>query len=102
MNTTDFVHNLNSDNLSTTITNYFDELMVLYNLVGDRNDLDICTENNASRVTFTLLMESDDDARALYENLNKSSFSVYNDRFNINMEINGASIKTIITKAASV
>jgi len=101
MNTTDFIHNLNSDDLSAVIINCFDELMVLYNIVGDRQDLDICTENGASQVTFRLLMETEEDAKALYEDFNASSFSVYNDKFNINMEINGASVLTIITKAAS-
>ena len=101
MNTTDFIHNLNSDDLSSIVVDCFDELMVLYNLVGDRQDLDICTETDASRVSFRLLMESEEDAKALYEDLNASSFSVYNNKFNINMEINGASILTIITKAAS-
>lgn len=101
MNTIEFVHNLNSDDLSSIITNFFDEIMVLYNLVGDRQDLDICTENDASLATFILLMESEEDAIKLYNDLNQSSFSVYNDRFDINMEINRASIKTTIIKATS-
>lgn len=101
MNTIEFVHNLNSDDLSSIITNFFDEIMVLYNLVGDRQDLDICTENDASLATFILLMESEEDATKLYNDLNQSSFSVYSDRFDINMEINRASIKTTIIKATS-
>ncbi len=100
-NATEFVHNFNSDDLPSIIINYFDEVMVLYNVVGNRQDLDICTDNNASLSTFILLMESEDDAKTLYENLNQSSFSVYNTKYNINMEINKASIKTIITKAIS-
>lgn len=100
MNTIEFIHNLNSDNLAAIIVNFFDEIMVLYNLIGDRQDLDICADNDASLATFTLLMESDEDANKLYKNLNNSYFSVYNNKFIINMEIVGASIKTIIMKAA--
>ena len=97
-----FVQNFNSDNLSSTVVNYFDEIMVLYNLVGQRQDLDICTDNNdASLATFTLLTESEDDAKDIYDTLNNSSFSVYGDLYEINMELNKASIKTTITKAVS-
>ena len=100
--TTEFIHNFNSDDLSTTILNFFDEIMVLYNLVGNRQDLDICTDNNVSLATFILLMESEKDAKELYNHLNASSFSVYNDVFDINMELNGASVISTIITASSV
>lgn len=99
MNTLEFIHNLNSDNLAAVVVNFFDEIMVLYNLVGSRQDLDICADNDASLATFTLLMESEEDAQNLCSDLNNSYFSVYNDKFIINMEVVGASIKTIIEKA---
>lgn len=100
---TEFIHNnFNSDDLPTIVLNFFDEIMVLYNLVGHRQDLDICTDSCNTNATFTLLMESEEDAKELYNNLNASSFSVYNDVFNISMEINRASVKTIITKTASI
>lgn len=102
MNTTsDFVRNFNSDDLSKLIINFFDEIMVLYNLVGQRQDLDICADNDASLATFTLLMEKEKDAKELFNNLNSSSFSVYNDIYCINMELNGASVKTTIFRATS-
>ena len=100
MNTPEFIHNL--DNVASVLPKFFDELMVLYNLVGHRQDLEICTDtSNASLVTFTLLMDSEDDAKSLYENLNGSSFSVYDKYYDIHMEISGASVKTTITKATS-
>ena len=80
------------------VLRFFDEIMVLYNLVGDRQDLDICTDNSASVATFTLLMESEDDALKLYESLNQSSFEVYGNRFYISMTVSGSSISTIISK----
>ena len=101
MNSMDFAHNFNSDSLSSIITRFFDEIMVLYNLVGDRQDIDICTDDSASLATFILLMESEDDAKTLYNNLNNSSFSVYNDKYDIIMEINKASVTTKIYKAVS-
>lgn len=101
MNTTEFIKNFNSDNISSIVTRFFDEIMVLYNLVGNRQDVDICTDNNASLATFILLMDSDDDAQKLYDNLNGTIFSVYDNRYDVSMQISGASITTTIAKATS-
>lgn len=101
MNATEFIKNFNSDDISSIVTRFFDEIMVLYNLVGNRQDLDICTDNNASLATFILLMDSEDDAQKLYDNLNGTTFSVYDNRYDVCMQISGASITTTITKATS-
>ena len=81
MNTTEFVKNFSSDNISAMVVNFFDEIMVLYNLIGDRQDLDICTDDSSSVATFTLLMENEADAKSLYDNLNNSEFEVYGNKF---------------------
>lgn len=98
-NSVDFVRSLNSNNLSSIITTFFDEIMVLYNLVGSRTDINICMDDNASLASFDLLMESEDDAKKVYENLNGSSFSVYSDVYNIDMILNKSSISATISKA---
>lgn len=97
-NTMDFVRNFNSDNYALLITNFFDEIMVLYNLVGDRNDLEICTDADATVATFTMLMESDKDAQQLYNTLHNSEFEVYGNKFDIVMKLYDSSIKTSIIK----
>lgn len=99
MNTTEFVKNFSSDNISTMVVNFFDEIMVLYNLIGDRQDLDICTDDSSSVATFTLLMENEADAKTLYDNLNNSEFEVYGNKFNISMTLSESSIITVISKA---
>lgn len=99
MNTTEFVKNFSSDNISAMVVNFFDEIMVLYNLIGDRQDLDICTDDSSSVATFTLLMENEADAKTLYDNLNNSEFEVYGNKFNISMTLSESSIITVISKA---
>lgn len=101
MNTTEFIHNINSDNISFIIANFFDEIMVLYNLIGNRQDLNILSDSNASLATFVLIMDSEEEAEDLYNNLHNSNFSVYENIFNINMYLSGTEIKTIITRAIS-
>ena len=96
--TREFVHNLNSDDIPHIVANYFDEIMVLYNLVGSRQDIEICTDSSSNIVKFILLMDCEESATELYESLNNTEFSVYRDRFNIVMTLSGSSITTIITK----
>jgi hypothetical protein len=99
MNTTEFIHNIDSDNISLIIANFFDEIMVLYNLVGSREDLSISSDSNASLATFMLVMDSDEQALELYESLNNKNFSVYENNFYINMYLSGNRITTVITQA---
>lgn len=98
MNTFEFTKNFNSDDISPIVTRFFDEIMVLYNLVGNRQDIDICTDNDASIATFILMMDSEKDAQNLLNSLNYTTFSVYGDMFLISMSLSGASITTIISR----
>ena len=97
-NSVDFVKNFTSDNISSIVTRFFDEIMVLYNLIGDRHDLDICTDDSASIATFRILMESEDEAKSMYEDLNGSDFEVYGNKFGIMMTLSGCTITTVISK----
>ena len=101
MNACDFVHNLDSDSISNMVSNFFDELMVLYHLVGDRQDIEICTDNDASVATFMILMETKRDAKRLYDTLNGSDFSVYNMSYRINMNLKDSTVETVIVRASS-
>lgn len=100
-NTENFIKNLNSHNISCILTRYFDEMMVLYNLIGNREDLDIRANDDCSSLEFVLTANSKEDAYRIYNALNKTSFSVYNSIYNISMEIFENSISTFITKADS-
>lgn len=103
MNTAEnFIHSFNSDNTASIITRFFDEIMILYRVIGRRQDIDICTNDNASLATFTLLMDSEDDAKSLYSSLNNNTFSVYDQIYSIYMELSGENVITRIVKTPSV
>ena len=97
--TIEFIRNFNSDNIGNIVSKFFDEIMILYNLVGDIQDLDICTNDNTTAATFTLMMDSEDEALHLYNRLNTYDFEVYGVRYIIDMKLSGGSILTTITKA---
>ena len=98
MDRTDFIKIIDSDDLSAVIANFFDEIMVLYNLIGGRQDLKIQSDGSATAATFTLIMETVDDAQELYEKLNGTDFSVYGITFSISMNVSKNAITTIINQ----
>lgn len=98
MNTIDFVKNIESEDISSIIMNFFDEIMVLYNLVGNKQNIQINTDNDASLASFTLNMETEEDALELFDKLNGSDFDVYDDGFNISMTISKNTIVTVIIR----
>lgn len=100
MATDDFVKSITSDDIATIVTKHFDELMVLYHVVGSRQDVDICTDNSKMPISFVLLMESESEAIKLTENLNGTYFSVYGVSYDISMTRNEASITTVIKKSS--
>lgn len=97
MNAIDFVKNFNSNNISAIITNFFDEIMVLYNLVGSRQNICIDSDD-ASIARFIIQADSDEEATKIYNSLNCSEFVVYDTIFKISMDLNGNSVSTVINK----
>ena len=100
MATDDFVKSITSDDIATIVTKHFDDLMVLYHVVGSRQDVDICTDNSKMPISFVLLMESESEAIKLTETLNGTYFSVYGVPYDISMTRNEASITTMIKKSS--
>lgn len=97
MNICEFANGINTTDAAFMIKQYFDEIMILYELIGNRQDIDICTGNN-DIAEFILTMNTKKDAKKLYNSLNNTVFSVYNDTFSISMILNDQSITTTITK----
>ena len=103
MSTTDFLRNVNPEDLPITITKFFDELMLLYNLVGYREDLNICPNTeDVSLATFVVRMETEEDANRLFDELNQSSFSVYDQEFDIFMNRRKTCLDVTISKKATL
>lgn len=101
MTTDEFVKAITSDDITQVVNQCFDELMVLYHIVGTRQDIDICTDNSKMPISFVLLMESENDAIKLTESMNGLDFSVYGDLYSISMSCSGASIHTNINRKVS-
>lgn len=101
MSTSEFISKIDLGSISNIITKFFDEIMVLYNLVGSRRDMRISTDGNSSRATFILCMNSEADAINLYNTLNNKFFTIYRDKYIIEMQLSGRSISTVIYKAIS-
>ena len=76
MSTSEFISKIDLGSLSDIITKFFDEIMVLYNLVGSRRDMRISTVGNSSRATFILNMNSEEDAMNLYSTLNNKLYVI--------------------------
>lgn len=97
MSIINFSKGIDSNDLARDATKYFDELIVLYNLIGDRQDIDICTENSNGTARFILLMESKEQANELFKKLNGTFFSVYGYKYLISMAILKTSVNTTLS-----
>ena len=107
---TNFFHNISAEDLPNLAIRLFDEIMILYNLIGYRKGVTIYTApDSASLATFILVIESIDGTsdvdrvRALVDEFDNSDFSVYGKTFNIGMKLlsAGSSVEVTISKATS-
>lgn len=94
----DFIKSITSDDTKQLITHHFDELIVLYHLVGNRSDVDVSTNNTKKGMEFNLLMEDESSANQFVNRNNGMNFSVYGERYVINASPSGSSVSTFITK----
>lgn len=101
MQTETFIEKFDRINIDIAITKFFDELMILYNLIGNIEDMAIFTSNNNNCAEFNIRSNSEDNLKKIYDSLNTTSFSIYNTTYNIYMEINNDVINTKICEATS-
>lgn len=92
----EFINNVNSEQLPFIITKSFNELMVLYNLIGNCKDMSIDTEQAVLPIVFKLTMDSDNSAEILYNRLNNYEFSVYESKYIILMDLLDNLVSTTI------
>ena len=92
---TDFVGNINSNNIANDAAHFFDEIAVLYNLIGKREDIEVYSDGNAR---FTLMMDSDEEASRLYTLLNGLNYSVYGFKYGIHMDQSDSNVSVSLIK----
>lgn len=102
-NSESFIQKINEDYLINAVVRFFDEIMVLYNLIGSR-DISSINMKDDSTASFSINTDSYDSALRIYEELNNSSFTVYEKIFNISvssLENNSSSIIITVSRALS-
>lgn len=87
MDSEEFIIGLTGEELGTMMINFFDEIMVLYNLIGGRSDIHV-SANDASSATFHIIADDRDNALRIYNCLNQITFKIYNIDFKVNMDLN--------------
>lgn len=87
MDSEEFIIGLTGEELGTMMINFFDEIMVLYNLIGGRSDIHV-SANDTSSATFHITADDKDNALRIYNCLNQITFKIYNIDFKVNMDLN--------------
>lgn len=100
MDTEKFIKKCNSKDIGLAVTNFFNEIMVLYNLMNHYEDFNILVEGDDHAI-FTIESSSIDNLHKIYKSLNLVSFTVYDTKYNIFMTLNETNIVTKIYKATS-
>lgn len=100
-NSEEFISKFSQVSVIDAVTKFFDEIMVLYNLIGTR-DINNIELNNDSVASFVVNMDSVSSASRVYMELNGSSFDVYGTSYNIHVATsNSESVVIVIDKALS-
>ena len=74
------------------ILNYFNEIMILYNLFGDCDNVSISIDNGIIN-PFNILFKNDIDAAKMHNHINKMPLYIYDKKYIIHSDVNGNSIK---------
>lgn len=69
----DFVQQIASDDLAKDISHNLDKVVVLYNLIGERSDVTICTDTVDGKLGFSVTV-GEEDAVTLSNTLNNISY----------------------------
>ena len=85
MNSMEFAKQVQSDKMSFVVTKFFNEIMLLYNLIGDAYKMDIYADDTSSTAVFALLMDEKSDAENLYNRFNGTVFTVYEVKYKLEM-----------------
>lgn len=100
-NSEGFINKFDQTAIFDVMTKFFDEIMVLYNLIGERDINNIELDNN-SVASFVVNTFSIDCAARIYSDLNGTSFNVYGSSYDIHVATsNSESVVVVIVKTPS-
>jgi len=78
---------ISSDNPTHDLSHYYDEMSVLYYLIGGRSDIDIFTGKDKGKFGFSLLLEKEESASILQTRCNGAKYNVYGESYKIKAKI---------------
>ena len=90
-----FVNKIHNND-ANSIVRYFDQIMILYNFIGRKQNVSISVDG--SNAVFEIVFDNPKDASSIYGFLNGSHFDIYQSRYTIDMELSGVTILTKIYK----
>lgn len=93
----EFIRSIDSCSLDKLIGYRFDEISVLYSIIGTHAEIISLSEDNTKAASFTLLMESEEEAIRVCRDLDGLIFNSYNTRYLINLSRNGCSVNAVLT-----
>ena len=90
-----FVNKIHHDD-ANYIARYFDQIMILYNFIGRRQNVSISMDG--TNTAFEIVFDNEVEASNLYEFLNGTQFNIYQNRYTVEMQLSGVAILTKIYK----
>jgi hypothetical protein len=92
-----FTQGINYDNgVQPVLKGYFDDIMALYDLIGDRKDIHISTESSESSVRFNINLQSDDIAKELKDAIDNKLIRKYNHTFTVQSTIHDNRLNVVL------
>ena len=90
-----FVNKIHHDD-ANYIARYFDQIMILYNFIGRRQNVSISMDG--TNTAFEIIFYNEVEASSLYEFLNGTQFNIYQNKYTVEMQLSGVTILTKIYK----
>ena len=93
LDTIGFVNSINTPHFEQAVTQYFDQHLMLYNLIGSCNNIQrIDGEMSESSMSFILQFNSEEEAKKMQFILLNKIACIFNRRFSIVEELRGSSL----------
>jgi len=91
MDRIDFTKSINANiSIEQVVVNYFDEIMGIYNVLGEYSNFKLKGTFGEDGVSFELRFRKKKDAETLYDSIKSlKSIEIYDRQFNWNFEHNG-------------
>lgn len=78
MDRIDFAKSIDDgNNFGEKIQKFFDHTMAMYNLIGVRDNIDICAESNDQEISFVILTDDKNEAETIFDSIKNKEIKIY-------------------------